>query len=96
MSPTRQARTRLCHTTNLKMSASRPTWPVAAVATQMLWASIIFPITPPVEFDVAMRTGLSPRDCAVIFWRLPKRAFEAASVPVRKTPSHPRSAAKKG
>ncbi len=30
------------------------------------------------------------------FWRLPKRALEPASVPVRATPSHPRRVPKRG
>ena len=29
----------------------------------MLWASIIFPITPPVELEAAIRTGSSPSCC---------------------------------
>ncbi len=36
-----------------------PPSPVAAAATTMDWASIIFPITPPVEFAEAIRTGAS-------------------------------------
>ena len=38
---------------------SPPPSPVAAAATTMDWASIIFPITPPVEFAEAIRTGSS-------------------------------------
>src|SRR5262249_33593584 len=54
--PTMAARTMLCQITALKMSASLPTWYVAAVATQMLWASIILPMTPPVLLAVQMST----------------------------------------
>ena len=46
----------LCQTTALKMSASLPIWCVAAVATQMLWASIILPMTPPVLLAVQIST----------------------------------------
>ena len=62
----------------------------------MLWASIILPITPPVELAVVMRIGLSPSCCAVIFCRLPKSTFELVSEPVSATPSQPSIAAKNG
>src|SRR5207245_11218054 len=96
MRPTMAASATLCQTTNRKMSASVPTRSVAAVATQMLCASIILPITPPVEFAVAIRIGLSPSCSAVIFCRLPNSALLAASVPVRNTPSQPRAAPRRG
>src|SRR5262245_34627925 len=54
--PTMAASTTLCQMTALKMSASLPIWFVAAVATQMLWASIILPITPPVLLAVLIST----------------------------------------
>ena len=57
IAPTTQARKTLCQITALKMSASRPIWFVPAVATQMLWASIILPITPPVLFAVQISTS---------------------------------------
>jgi hypothetical protein len=60
ITPTMEASITLCHSTNLKMSASVPIFSVAAVATQMLCASIILPITPPVELATVMRTGLRP------------------------------------
>ena len=79
---------------------------MAAVATQMLWASIILPMTPPVLLAVQMSTWACPwvrpedanapsawRMFAVIFCRLPKRALLPASVPVRNTPSQPKIAA---
>ncbi len=59
-------------------------------------ASIIFPMTPPVEFVAVMRISFSLSCCAVIRCRLPNSAFEAVSEPVRNTPSQPRYAAKKG
>src|SRR5713101_7209999 len=92
MTPMMAASAMLCQMTNRKMSASVPTRSVAAVATQMLCASIILPITPPVEFAVAIKIGLSPSCSAVIFCRLPNSALLAASVPVRNTPSQPRTA----
>jgi hypothetical protein len=59
-------------------------------------ASIILPMTPPVELVATMRTGLRPSCSAVMRCRLPKSAFDAVSDPVRKTPSQPRYAAKNG
>src|SRR6187200_2537307 len=90
------ASARLCQNTNRKILPSCPTWPVDAVATTMLCASIILPITPPVLFAVTISTGLNPSCSAVIFWRLPKRTFELVSDPVNATPSHPSIAAKNG
>ena len=54
------------------------------------WASIILPITPPVELVATIRTSFRCSCCAVIRCRLPNRALEAVSEPVRKTPSQPR------
>ena len=59
-------------------------------------ASIILPITPPVELVATIRTSLRFNCCAVIRWRLPNSAFDAVSEPVRNTPSQPRYAAKNG
>src|SRR5215471_4975713 len=59
-------------------------------------ASIILPMTPPVELVATMRTSFRFSCCAVMRWRLPKRALDAVSEPVRNTPSQPRYAAKKG
>src|SRR5262249_32313866 len=63
MQPTMAAKTMLCQMTALKMSASLPSWFVAAVATQMLWASIILPMTPPVLLVVQIRTCNWPCVC---------------------------------
>ena len=38
-------------------------------------------MTPPLELAAAIRIGLMPSRSAVTFWRLPKSAFEPASVP---------------
>ena len=78
------------------MAASLPSWCVEMLATTMLWASIILPITPPVVLADAIRIGFSPSCSAVTFCRLPKSAFEPASVPVSATPSQPRSVPKNG
>ena len=43
------------------VSPSRPPSPVAAAATTMDWASIILPITPPVELAEAIRTGIETK-----------------------------------
>jgi hypothetical protein len=61
----------------------------------MLWASIILPMTPPELLEAAARTGEMPIAVAVIFWRLPNSALEDVSLPVRATPSQPRSGEKK-
>jgi len=86
----------LCQKTALKTSASRPSSRHAVEATTMLWASIILPITPPALLAEVMSTGDMPICSAVTYCRLPKSAFEPASVPVKATPSQPRSVPKKG
>ncbi len=48
--PTSAARASECQKTNRRMRPSCPYQRVAVLATTMLWASIIFPITPPVLF----------------------------------------------
>jgi len=53
-------------------------------------ASIILPITPPVELVATTSTGFRWSCCAVIFCRLPNSALDAVSEPVRNTPSQPR------
>jgi hypothetical protein len=45
------------------------------------------PMTPPELLAAAMRTGARPSCWALIFCRLPKSTFEAASVPVSAVPS---------
>src|SRR5687768_1122925 len=67
MMPMIDASATLCQNTNRRIRPSCPCWFVAAVDTTMLWASIIFPITPPVEFAVVIRTGFNPSCSAVIF-----------------------------
>jgi len=69
---------------------------VAVLATQMLCASIILPITPPELFAAAISTGLRPSLFAVIVCRLPNNTFEDVSLPVTATPSQPSMAAKNG
>ena len=59
-------------------------------------ASIIFPITPPVELAAPIRMGLRFNCSAVTFCKLPNSAFEPASVPVNATPSQPSSVPKNG
>jgi hypothetical protein len=69
---------------------------VAVLETTIDWASIIFPITPPLELAEAIKIGLIPGRSAVTFSRFPKSAFEPASVPVNATPSQPSSVPKNG
>jgi hypothetical protein len=69
---------------------------VATLATTMLWASIILPITPPALFAEAVRTGERFNRWAVTCCRLPNRTFEDVSLPVKATPSQPIRGEKKG
>src|SRR5512140_2958217 len=62
----------------------------------MDWASIILPITPPVEFVATISIGFRCSCWAVMRCRLPNRALDAVSEPVRNTTSQPRYAAKNG
>ena len=62
----------------------------------MLWASIIFPMTPPELFAAAISIGSSPSLLAVITCWLPNSAFDPASVPVNATPIHPISVPNSG
>ena len=76
-----------------------PSWPnqlVAVEATTIDWASIILPITPPDEFDAAIRIGDRPSWPAVTVCNPPNSTFDAVSDPVSATPSQPSRAAKKG
>src|SRR5438445_13847078 len=85
-----------CQNTQRKMIPSLPTWLVADVATQMDCASTILPITPPAELAAHIRTESSLSCSDVMRCRLPNRAFEDVSLPVRATPSHPRNVPKNG
>jgi hypothetical protein len=66
------------------------------LATTILWASIILPITPPALLAEAIRVGLIPICSAEILCKLPNNTLEAVSEPVRATPSHPRRVPKNG
>jgi len=68
---------------------------VATPATTVLWASIIFPMTP-LLLAAQARMGLNPSRSAPIRWSPPKRTFDEVSLPVSATPSQPRSGEKKG
>src|SRR5436190_22779235 len=86
----------LCQKTALKIAASLPCCLVAELETTIDCASIILPITPPVEFAAPIRMGLKLSCCAVTFCRLPNKAFDPASVPVSATPSQPSKVPKNG
>ena len=70
--------------------------PVATLATTMLWASIILPMTPPELLAAHVRRGERPSCSAVTFCRLPKRTLEEVSLPVSATPSQPMIGEKNG
>ena len=53
-------------------------------------------MTPPAEFEEAIKTAFMFSFPAVITCRFPNNAFAAVSLPVRNTPSQPRSALKNG
>src|ERR1039457_2358311 len=94
--PTRQASTILCQNTKRRISPSCPYHSVAVLATTMLWASTILPMTPPVLFADAIRIGEGPICCAEIFCKLPNSTFEEVSDPVSATPNHPSNVPKNG
>ena len=94
--PTRAARAILWKNTKRSI---RPSWPyqcVAVLATTMLCASIILPITPPELFAAAMSVGLTPTYVAEMVWRLPKSTLDDVSEPVSATPNQPSMAPKNG
>ena len=95
--PNTLASNKLCRSVNRKSFASSSRFiPVAQVATAMLDKLIIFPITPPAEFDAAINTGFNPNFDAVTTCRFPNSALAEVSEPVRNTPIHPSSALKNG
>src|SRR5438270_5111329 len=94
--PTMAPRAIECQTTKRKIMPSLPTWFVAAVATQIDCASTILPITPPALLAAVIRTGSRLSCVAVIFCKLPNKALDDVSLPVRATPSHPRKVPKNG
>jgi hypothetical protein len=98
-SPIRTASARLCQNTERNTVpasglSGRP--PVATLSTTMLWASIIFPITPPELLDAVVRIGESISCRAVTCCKFPKRTLDEVSLPVSAVPSHPMSGEKKG
>lgn len=78
------------------MACSATESPVAAAATAIVCRLIILPITPPAEFDAAIKVGPNPNRCAVTTCKFPNKAFADVSDPVRKTPSHPSNELKNG
>lgn len=65
--PTSAARNRLCFNVNrISCDCCRTVIPVAAAATAIDCRLIIFPSTPPAEFDAAISTRLNPRCSASV------------------------------
>src|SRR5580704_19736492 len=94
--PTKAASAMLWKNTKRRISPSCPYHSVAVLATTMLWASIIFPITPPQLFAAAIKFADTPTCSAEIFCRLPNNTFDEVSEPVRATPNHPSKVPKNG
>src|SRR5262252_3711929 len=59
-------------------------------------ASTILPITPPALLAAVMSIGSRCSCSAVMRCKLPNRAFDDVSLPVRATPNHPRKVPKNG
>src|ERR1700734_4133944 len=78
------------------MSPSCPYHSVAVLATTMLCASIILPMTPPQLLAADISTGETPTCCAEIFCRLPNSTLDDVSDPVSATPSQPSRVPKNG
>src|SRR6185369_5954524 len=79
-----------------RISPSRPTAPTPAAPTDRFCGLIILPITPAELLVAHIRIGFSPATLAVVACSGPKSVFDEVSLPVRKTPSMPRNAEKKG
>ena len=69
---------------------------MAVLATTMLWASIILPMTPPDELADAMSVGERCSWPALMVCSEPKSTLDDVSEPVMATPSQPSMAPKKG
>ena len=70
--------------------------PVAATATAMLCTEIILPITPAAEFTDAVRIGIETERVGGDHLQIAEQRVCRVSLPVRNTPSHPRTALKNG
>src|SRR5262245_57475280 len=89
ITPTIATMTIECGSVNRSSSGSRPTSPLAAHATVIDCGEIIFPVTPPEEFDATVRIGLRSSRFAETCCSRPKSALADVSDPVMKTPSQP-------
>lgn len=83
MIPTKAASAMLWKNTQRKMSPSCPYHSVAVLATTMLCASIILPITPPQQFAAAIKLADTPICSAEFLCRLPNSTFDEVSEPGR-------------
>ena len=84
-----------------KISPSAPTRLTPAAPTERFCGLIILPITPPEELVPAVRMGFSGCPPITICWAVwacigPNSVLDAVSLPVKKTPSAPMTAEKKG
>ena len=73
----------------LRISPSLPTRPVAAVAIAIDCGEMSLPITAPTMLAVTVISGLSASCIAVTRCRLPNRALDVVTDPVRNTPKKP-------
>src|SRR5664279_3086289 len=87
---------KLCFKVNRNNSDSLPTKPMAAAPTAIDCGEIILPTTPPEALAATVINGFIPITSDDARCSLQNKAFEEASEPVIKTPSHPSMGEKNG
>src|SRR5260370_9127844 len=78
-----------CQNTKRKIMPSLPSWLVAAVATQIDFASPIFPTTPPALFAEVIKIGSKCNFPAVSALKLPAKPVDEGLLPGRSPPPLP-------
>src|ERR687885_1369119 len=78
-----------------KRSPSLPAMPTAAAPIARFCGEIIFPSTPPEEFEAASSVGSRPDDLAAVTWSTPNSEFDEVSEPVTPVPIQPMIGEKK-
>src|SRR5579875_3247574 len=96
ITPRMQARMILCQNVRRTTRPSLPVKPMVEAPVVRFCGEIIFDITAPLELVAAIKIGLSFNCWAATTCRLPKRAFDDVSLPLRKQAIQPRKTEKKG